>query len=255
MFKTWSGVVLLSACSLLAACLINQGEVSPTKTVHFVGVLNEGTVDDILLAIDSNPAATALIINSSGGDEVAATRLAEKIQSSGIELIVDGACVSACAHLLLTAAERVTVRTGSVIAFHSNIFGSLPILKRDFPDDYPRYLAKAKQQYDYVNGQSVDGKILYCAHMFLEPDTQLFLRNEMLATKLKYRLLIVDKFALEALEIRLSPQSVYDGNFDVEKISRSGTVLTDARFEWQPQDCEQVDYTGWDEVVDDLSIN
>lgn len=57
----------------------------------------------------SDAAADALRVNSYGGSERAAIRIAELIARHRISVIVDGVCGSACANYLLPAAPSVTV--------------------------------------------------------------------------------------------------------------------------------------------------
>lgn len=88
----------------------------------------DGPTDDRMLAqvrAAYEAGERELTISSPGGRESTALSIAEFIEAKGITLVVDGMCTSACAQYLLVAAKRVTMRPGSVVAFHVNSFGLL----------------------------------------------------------------------------------------------------------------------------------
>lgn len=61
-----------------------------------------------------------LVIDSPGGEVEAGIALGRWVFDQGLDLVVAGECLSACANYVFTAARRKTVRPGSVVGWHGN---------------------------------------------------------------------------------------------------------------------------------------
>lgn len=73
------------------------------------GAISDAAADALAARLAAGAAPDALRVNSYGGSERAAIRIAELIARHRISVIVDGVCGSACANYLLPAAPSVTV--------------------------------------------------------------------------------------------------------------------------------------------------
>lgn len=70
-----------------------------------------------------------IIINSRGGRESIALDISEIIENNKMNLIIKGACTSACAQYLMVAASKVRISEDSIVSFHLNSFGILKIVR------------------------------------------------------------------------------------------------------------------------------
>ncbi len=81
-----------------------------------------GHIDDAMarrfheLAAGKN--ARRVVVTSYGGDSLSAISIGEDIQRSGLSVVVEGACMSACADFVFLPARQRIVRPNSLVAFH-----------------------------------------------------------------------------------------------------------------------------------------
>lgn len=125
-------------------------QVDPRGALTFSGPI---THDSAQAFIDCAEASewTTLTINSPGGDENYAYRMARSIRDRDFTLIVDGLCASACAIYLLPAAERVIVAVDSLIAYHPSVYTTYRIAEAsglDFPRDRDVTIPRVEEHYD-----------------------------------------------------------------------------------------------------------
>jgi hypothetical protein len=73
----------------------------------------------------------SLVVNSFGGEELAAIRIGEEIVRRDITLVVDGACMSACADYLFLPARHRKVAPYSLVAFHHTSVSLLAMIPPD----------------------------------------------------------------------------------------------------------------------------
>ena len=86
--------------------------------IWFCGSIEIGDfakVEDVLLedGVDS------FVISSQGGDGAEARKISSLLRSNNIDVIIDGECLSACAHFVMMAAKRVFINEGAIVAAHS----------------------------------------------------------------------------------------------------------------------------------------
>lgn len=126
------------------------------------GHIGDAKADALAARLAQAPAPRALRVNSYGGSESAAIRIADLIAEHRLPVIVDGACGSACANYLLPAAAEVTVdgivlmhgspaaclrRLGTVGAFGKLGWAGALLLRsaaqrqHDFEERHPRFKA------------------------------------------------------------------------------------------------------------------
>jgi hypothetical protein len=85
------------------------------------GGIDMAAADALEQRLAERPAPSALRVNSYGGDERAAVRIADLIATHRLPVIVDGVCGSACANYLLAAASNVTV--DGIVLMHGSAAG------------------------------------------------------------------------------------------------------------------------------------
>ena len=87
-------------------------------TLRLDGYIGESSLSDFESLFDSN--VKNVVLNSPGGFEMPAAKIADRLSASRVKIIVDGLCVSACANYLFVAKKRPAVRCGSVISWHGS---------------------------------------------------------------------------------------------------------------------------------------
>lgn len=110
-----------SACARLAAATsddANAWKRVNANTVRIDG--NIGKDSDKAFARVFDTGVRRVELNSGGGDVRAALRIAEQIRDAGLEVVVDGYCLSSCANYLFTSGSTRTLR-GGLVGFHGNI--------------------------------------------------------------------------------------------------------------------------------------
>ena len=83
------------------------------------GAITAGMARDFLSLLGSGR-TKAVMIRSGGGDDQSAMTIGWAIHSRNLPLIVQGACMSACAHFIFVAASRRVVRPNSLVIFHND---------------------------------------------------------------------------------------------------------------------------------------
>jgi ATP-dependent protease ClpP protease subunit len=90
------------------------------KEIVVSGDITIGTLEDVK-KLTSQYKFEIFTIDSPGGDSRSAIFLANLIKEKGMTLVVDGACMSACANYLFVAASKKRVLPGSVVAIHGSL--------------------------------------------------------------------------------------------------------------------------------------
>lgn len=137
------------------------------STVRFCGPLEFANVAKAIDAMGSG--VTALAVTSPGGNPVAAIRLAEAANKRNLEIRIERACLSGCAHYLLAGGDHVTVAPGAAIGFHHTptyILGALMARKQPDPE---RLVDAAAAEQSFYSKQGVDRALLIEPELALEP--------------------------------------------------------------------------------------
>jgi hypothetical protein len=130
-------------------------------TILVQGRLNVDMVRDVEAKLTHT--TRRIVVNSAGGRGAAAMRIATIANSRNLEIVVDGVCLSACAHFLFLPAQRRAVAENSVVAFHRTataIHRSLMVAGR--PDLAKPYASVAQQEAEFYsrNGLSIDALLV-----------------------------------------------------------------------------------------------
>lgn len=109
------------ACARLAAAThdsANAWKRVDASTVRIDGNIDKESEKAFARVFDAEVRRVEL--NSGGGDVLAALRIASQIRDAGLEVVVDGYCLSSCANYLFTSGSKRTLR-GGLVGFHGNI--------------------------------------------------------------------------------------------------------------------------------------
>ncbi len=109
------------ACARLAAATSsdeNAWKRVSEDTVRLDGNINKGSDKAFARVFDAQVRRVEL--NSGGGDVLAALHIADQMRDAGVEVVVNGFCLSSCANYLFTAGSTRTLRNG-LVGFHGNI--------------------------------------------------------------------------------------------------------------------------------------
>ena len=225
-------------------------------SLHVTGEIDQQSVSQIIEKINSEPRMKLLRINSGGGNEDAALVLSNTIAEEGISIIVDGACISACAHLLLPAAKNVYVVHDSVIGFHSNIYGWLHHFHSSNKSEFEELIDKAENMASFLTEKNANIDILFCVDTFLSPGepfrrngTGNFSRNNI------FNFFIADETLLMAYGITI--QNVKNSSGDIrEKLKMSGVSLQGTLSNWNQQECDEaISSSDWFTIKEKLEIH
>jgi len=96
-----------------------QGAKFPAQFAHSVrldGSITPDTTNSVVAGLSNQP--NALVVNSFGGDDLSAIRLAQLIERLHTTVVVNGVCMSACAEYLFLAAPKRIVLGNSLVVFH-----------------------------------------------------------------------------------------------------------------------------------------
>lgn len=216
-----------------------------TAWLRIDGRIDEQTSKSVLNALAATPAISRVVLNSEGGDEAATLKIARLIRDRQLDVTVDGVCLSACAHLLLASANTITIKDGSTVGFHTNIFGWLAELNRDQDPMFDRYLSDGIDQYRFLVGLNVDPFYLYCAHVAHKPIANPKGLASSSARLLRYNYVELGKDELIAMGFKVAS----DGRAKVPSASqatpnptsRAARVIRD----WQPGSCQALPKDDW----------
>ena len=112
-------IILLSSCN--------------SSRIETDNIFVSGPTDAEMLFKIKNAASLGvknIMINSRGGRESIALDISEVIENNRMNLIIKGACTSACSQYLMVAASRVKISENSIVSFHLNSFGILKIVRK-----------------------------------------------------------------------------------------------------------------------------
>lgn len=105
---------LLSSCSLFFQP--TEMKLLDEQTLLFKGPIKFDTDQAFRAAL--TPQVTKVVLDSSGGEVIAGLKMGRLIFERGLDIEVNGMCMSSCANYLFTAGKHKTVRPGSAVGFH-----------------------------------------------------------------------------------------------------------------------------------------
>lgn len=98
---------------------LNSGAWTRTDnhTVALVGTIDSGNFFGFRRVFDDR--VRTVVLNSGGGLTYEAVQIGMTLKDAGVDVVVDGVCLSSCANYLFTAGRRKTIQNG-VVGFHGN---------------------------------------------------------------------------------------------------------------------------------------
>ncbi len=94
-----------------------RGEVRTTGSeIHYVGDIDAVVAKSIVILIEQQKFGT-LLIDSKGGDEVAARTIGAAIFDHQMNVVVSGQCSSSCARYIFTAAKQKQIKPEAFVMF------------------------------------------------------------------------------------------------------------------------------------------
>jgi ATP-dependent protease ClpP protease subunit len=90
------------------------------QTLRLEGPITAQTAQDFDALLARSAHIEEIILNSSGGDEIAAIHIGEIVKKNRINTTVSGRCLSACFQYIFLASNRKLIKENSIVAFHSN---------------------------------------------------------------------------------------------------------------------------------------
>ncbi|HEX8579222.1 MAG TPA: hypothetical protein VF655_06465 [Allosphingosinicella sp.] len=117
-----------------------------------------------------SPQTERLIINSAGGRSPEAMELGSLVRSLGLEVVVDGVCLSACAHFVFIPAKRKRLEPNSVVAFHQTATALSRLLLASGRQDLAAfYLPVAENEQAFYKSAGISTKLLNEPYRELNP--------------------------------------------------------------------------------------
>jgi hypothetical protein len=102
-----------------------------------------------------------LVVNSAGGRIPEAVQLGALVRSHDLEVVVDGICLSACAHFVFLPAKRKRLERHSVVALHQTATAISDVLLASNRADLAAvYLPVAEQEQDLYRAVGISRLVL-----------------------------------------------------------------------------------------------
>ncbi|RZI99474.1 MAG: hypothetical protein EON90_11455 [Brevundimonas sp.] len=134
----------------------------------FVGEISSASVDAAIRSLDRTEDKT-LVITSAGGDPSAAIRLADALRQRGSTLEVARYCISVCAQFVAMGAPSVSVRPGSIVAFHNSAVAGSLLAQMDPRSIPPAVVAQAAAEKEVYARWGIDPDALIDQFTGLQP--------------------------------------------------------------------------------------
>ncbi len=242
-------IFLYGICTFLVSCTTIKREKHTYKSIEFTGPIDTKSVENIIQSIKQPPKTDNIIINSGGGNELAALKLAKTISQHNVNVVVEGACISACAHIILPAARKVFIVEGSIIGFHGNIFGWLELFARTNQDEYSDLLENSANIAEFLDQKSINLDVLFCTANLTEPKTEIIYNSLNIPTrKTKYRFLVADQNKLDWYGVKAAYFTGYSPTHIKKQLAKSGVDLKGTLKDWTIEDCDALNMTTWKKV-------
>lgn len=103
--------------------IVGTGTSSRKESIFYFGLISERSVEQFERIVSEQKNIISLIINSTGGDEAAAIKMANIIRTRRLRIEVLAQCLSACANYIIGSSHDVTLN--GVVALHGSPAGCL----------------------------------------------------------------------------------------------------------------------------------
>jgi hypothetical protein len=155
MARNWARWATVLAFFVPAACSAETARQSSpersAKSIKLTGRIDAASLRAFKRDLSSD--TEQLIINSAGGRSPEAIAMGSLVRSLNLEVVVDGICLSACAHFVFVPAKRKRVEPDSVVAFHQTATALARLLLASRrPDLAAFYLPTAREEQAFYKG-------------------------------------------------------------------------------------------------------
>jgi hypothetical protein len=131
---------------LLAIPLFAMGLTACVDMLHWRGRITP----ELVALVDQAEPAFTLVIDSKGGNGLAAIQAGHILRQKKAKLVIDGACSSSCAEFLLPGSRAVDVRGDAIVALHGSFIADRALsIERYGPSEGECFKGSAKLQLDY----------------------------------------------------------------------------------------------------------
>jgi hypothetical protein len=117
-FGTMRQTTLLACLCCLPQLLVAAGT-ALNATAEYHGAISEAN-NAAFFAREAGRPLRRLLIDSAGGDVVAAIELADWVHARQLDITVTGLCLSSCANYVFPAARHKEILQGAIVAWHGN---------------------------------------------------------------------------------------------------------------------------------------
>lgn len=147
--------VSLAACSAAQPADTEESQ----SSVTLAGSINAASVQRLKETISTK--TKRLVVNSAGGRAPEAIELGALVRSRNLEVVVDGLCLSACAHFVFLPARKKRVEADSIVAFHHTTTALHDFLiASGRPDLAAAYLPFATQEQAFYKSAGIAREVL-----------------------------------------------------------------------------------------------
>ena len=156
-------------CALASLCLLAAAHGQTTVRREGDAVVFRGSIDREgareFLRLSADPAVLRLVIRSQGGLVDAALDMAEAVHDRGLDVEVDGACLSSCANYVFPAGRRKLLSGPGAVGWHGNMAHVLYRAQRGEGQWSEELMAQARtlarREQDFFGRIGVDGFVCW----------------------------------------------------------------------------------------------
>jgi hypothetical protein len=116
-FACLTGSLVVASSAAAGLPRVSSAGYPPGERLVVHGVIDEELATELIPKLER---ARYLHIFSGGGEVAAAARIAEQVRKHKVIVVVDGRCVSACAHLIAVAAPELQIGPRGKLLFHNS---------------------------------------------------------------------------------------------------------------------------------------
>jgi hypothetical protein len=145
-------------------------------TLYVAGQIDAATLKQFSQSL--NPQIRTVVVHSGGGDSLAATAMGREIYRRNLRVVVDGACLSACAHFVFLPAKKRVVKDDSLVMFHNTSSSILRMIKGDVdPTASDFLLPRVRAEQDLFEEAGVNETLLLQPQLMIRTHCYAYFRD------------------------------------------------------------------------------
>ena len=167
LLAAWASLVV-SACSPGGAEPPGDRAIDANEALELTGSISSESLERLKRSLTLS--TRRLIVNSAGGRIPEAIQLGALVRSYDLEVVVDGICLSACAHFIFLPAKRKRLQPNSVVAFHQTATAISDVLASSArPELAAVYLPVAEQEQNFYRSAGISRSALVDPFLMIKP--------------------------------------------------------------------------------------